>query len=283
MVTPSPLTDLVDRQRIRGDDQIVDALPIGQDGLATCRLDLLEVELGHDPLQAPIACTPPSTCTISPVVRGNQSDSSATTARAGGSGSDRSHPIGARVDQTPSNSSNPGIDLAAIVRTGPAATRFTRTPDGPRSRARYRVHDSSAALATPIQSYLGQATAASKSIPTIDAPPSLNSGRLAIANDFSEYAEMCSAVATSGHSVLRKLPPSAASGAYPIECTTPSRPSTCSRTRSASASRCASSVTSSSITGASAASRVAPRSTGPIRPNPVSTTRPPSTWASRAM
>jgi 4'-phosphopantetheinyl transferase EntD len=33
---------------------------------------------GH---QAPTACTPPSTCTISPVVAGNQSDSSATHAR----------------------------------------------------------------------------------------------------------------------------------------------------------------------------------------------------------
>jgi len=32
-----------------------------------------------------MACTPPSTCTISPVVAGNQSDSSAHTARAAGS------------------------------------------------------------------------------------------------------------------------------------------------------------------------------------------------------
>ena len=29
-----------------------------------------------------------------------------------------------------------GIDLAAMVRSGPAATRFTRIPRGPRSRAR---------------------------------------------------------------------------------------------------------------------------------------------------
>ena len=35
-----------------------------------------------------MACTPPSTCTISPVVRGNQSDSRATQARAAGSKSD---------------------------------------------------------------------------------------------------------------------------------------------------------------------------------------------------
>ena len=83
-----------------------------------------------------MACTPPSTCTISPVVAGNQSDSSATQARAAGSGSVRSQPIGDRVAQTVSNSSNPGIDFAAIVFSGPAATRFTRTPEGPRSRAR---------------------------------------------------------------------------------------------------------------------------------------------------
>ena len=39
-----------------------------------------------------------------------------------------------------------------MVRTGPAATRFTRIPRGPRSRARYRATDSSAAFDTPIQS-----------------------------------------------------------------------------------------------------------------------------------
>ncbi len=32
--------------------------------------------------------------------------------------------------------SKPGIDLAAVVRIGPAATRLTRMPSGPRSRAR---------------------------------------------------------------------------------------------------------------------------------------------------
>jgi len=52
---------------------------------------------------APIACAPPSTCTISPVVAGNQSDSSATHPRAAGSALLRSQPSGARLDQTPSN------------------------------------------------------------------------------------------------------------------------------------------------------------------------------------
>ncbi len=54
--------------------------------------------------------------------------------------------------------------------SGPAAMRFTRMPSGPRSRARYREVLSKAALATPIQSYLGQATVASKSSPTTDEP-----------------------------------------------------------------------------------------------------------------
>jgi hypothetical protein len=37
----------IDRQRICGDDQIVDVLPVAQDGLATNRQDLLEVKIGH--------------------------------------------------------------------------------------------------------------------------------------------------------------------------------------------------------------------------------------------
>ena len=48
--------------------------------------------------------------------------------------------------------SKPGIPRAATVPSGPAETRFTRIPRGPRSRARYRDTDSSAAFATPIQS-----------------------------------------------------------------------------------------------------------------------------------
>src|SRR5439155_22162826 len=87
---------------------------------------------------APMAWYPPSTCTISPVVAGNQSDSSARQARAAGSWSPRSQPSGARSTQAPSNLSKPGIDFAAMVRSGPAATRLTRTPCGPNSRARYR-------------------------------------------------------------------------------------------------------------------------------------------------
>src|SRR5699024_12723168 len=92
-----------------------------------------ENEGGH---YCPIAWTPPSTWMISPVVAGNQSESRAATARAVGSGLSTSHPSGARSGQAPSISPNPGIDLAAVVRIGPAETRLHRIPAGPRSRAR---------------------------------------------------------------------------------------------------------------------------------------------------
>src|SRR6478672_11532048 len=82
----------------------------------------------------PIAWTPP--WTISPVVAGNQSESRAAQALAAGTGSLTSQPSGARSSQTFSNCSKPGIDFAAVVRIGPAATRLQRTFLGPRSRAR---------------------------------------------------------------------------------------------------------------------------------------------------
>jgi hypothetical protein len=83
-----------------------------------------------------MACTPPSTCTISPVVAGNQSDSRAAQAFAAGTASLTSQPSGARVFQVSSNAWKPGIDFAAVVRIGPADTRLQRIPLGPRSRAR---------------------------------------------------------------------------------------------------------------------------------------------------
>ena len=89
---------------------------------------------------------------ISAVVAGNQSDNRATQAFAAGTASLTSQPSGARLSQESSKVSNPGTELAAVVRMGPAATRLTRTPLGPRSRAQYRLVDSKAALATPIQS-----------------------------------------------------------------------------------------------------------------------------------
>ena len=47
-------------------------------------------------------------------------------------------PSGARSSHTSSKREKPGIDLAAMVLIGPAATRLTRMRSGPRSRARYR-------------------------------------------------------------------------------------------------------------------------------------------------
>ncbi len=71
---------------------------------------------------------------------------------ATGPASSVDQPSGACFSQASASWENPGMPRAAIVPSGPALTRFTRTPRGPRSRARYREVASSAALATPIQS-----------------------------------------------------------------------------------------------------------------------------------
>ena len=71
--------------------------------------------------------------------------------------------------------------------------------------------DSSAALATPIQSYAGHATVASKVMPDDDGRPDI-SGRQAIASDLREYAETWTACATSSQGPSRNLPPSRVSG-----------------------------------------------------------------------
>src|SRR3954454_3055267 len=113
-------------------------------------------------------------------------------------------------------------------------------------------------------------------------PPLRISGRQAVASDLYEYVETCSALDTSAQPALRNSPPSTDCGPNAIECTMPSRPSTCSRTRSGSDARCSSSVTSSSITGAFPGSRLAIRSTRDIRPKPVSTTSAPFSWATLA-
>ena len=56
--------------------------------------------------------------------------------RAVGIGSFTSQPSGARLPHPSASTSKPGMPLAAIVRSGPAETRLTRMPSGPRSRAR---------------------------------------------------------------------------------------------------------------------------------------------------
>ena len=55
---------------------------------------------------------------------------------ATGSGSSGFQPSGACRDHALARSPKPGMPRAAIVPSGPAETRFTRTPRGPRSRAR---------------------------------------------------------------------------------------------------------------------------------------------------
>ena len=86
-----------------------------------------------------MAWTPPSACTISPVVRGNQSDSSATQTRAAGSGSLTSQPIGARVSHIEDSSSKPGMLFAAFVRSPEAHARITSV-DASAALARDGVH-----------------------------------------------------------------------------------------------------------------------------------------------
>ena len=189
-----------------------------------------------------------SSAACSPTVRGSRwvppapgikpscTSGNASTVLATGVESVTSQPRGARSSQTSSNFRNPGMDLAAIVRTGPAATRLQRTLCGPRSRARYRLTDSRVALATPIQSYTGHAMVASNVRPTM-LPPFGIAGTHAIASDLSENADTCTAVATDSQGVLRKFPPRASCGANAIEWSTPSMVGMCCVTLEARASR----------------------------------------------
>src|SRR6478672_2416330 len=104
------------------------------------------------------------------------------------------------------------------------------------------------------------------------------SGRVATASDLRLYAEIWRAVDTSSQVPSRKL--KAPCGAKPIECSTPSRPSTCSRKRSARVSRCSWSATSSSMTAGVSGSRLAiVWVIFIVRPNEVRTTVAPSCWA----
>src|SRR5215813_795248 len=107
------------------------------------------------------------------------------------------------------------------------------------------------------------------------------SGSAATASAFNEYADTCSATATSSHGAVRKPPPRHDSGAKPIACTNPSsRPPT----RSASASRSSVLVTSRSTTSGSDGRRLVARWVRLIaRPKDVSTTSAPCSWASLAV
>ena len=142
---------------------------------------------------------------------------------------------------------------------------------------------SSADLDTPIQSYTGQESRASKVSPTTEAD-SASSGLQAMVSDAREYADTCRAVLTSAHGVDRNLPPSAVSGlANASECTRPSSRSTCSPSWSASPARCSSSVTSTSSSGGTGSSFLITRPVRLIaRPKLDTTTVAPSAWATRA-
>src|SRR5699024_7698507 len=111
-----------------------------------------ENEHRHELPQAPVEWKPPSTWTISPVVAGNQSESRATMALPAGVASVWSQPRGARSLHMSSRVPKPGIEVAAVVLSGPAETRLTRTPSSPKYWARQRAVQSKAALATAIQS-----------------------------------------------------------------------------------------------------------------------------------
>ena len=142
---------------------------------------------------------------------------------------------------------------------------------------------SSAALATPIQSYTGQEMVASKVSPTTEAGLA-SSGLTAMVSELNEYADTCTAVDTSVHGVVRNLPPRAVSGlAKASECTTPSSRSTCSPIASASPARCSSLVTSTSSSGGTGSSFLITR---PVRlmarPKLETITVAPSAWAIRA-
>ena len=171
------------------------------------------------------------------------------------------------------NSSMPGIDFAATVASGPAATALTRIRSSPRYRARYRVTDWRADLETPIQSYAGHAVELSKSSVTSDPPPAARiSGRRPTARVLYENADVRNAVAAESAGVSRKLPPSASSGAYAIACRAPSTAPHRSVRSATSASMWSGSLMSSSSTGGGSGSRFAERSVSRIaRPKPVST------------
>jgi len=65
-----------------------------------------------------------------------RSDRRKQVASATGVGSAGFHGRGEPAAQASSSASNPGMPPAARVWIGPAATRLTRIPVGPRSRAR---------------------------------------------------------------------------------------------------------------------------------------------------
>ncbi len=175
--------------------------------------------------------------------------------------------------------------LAATVPRGPAETAFTLIPSLPRSRARYRVTDCSADLATPIQSYAGHAWLLSKSRVTKDPPPALRSrGSSPTASVLKENAEVVKAVAALSAGVSRNAPPRASAGANAMACSAPSTTPHLESSSAARASMCVESLMSSSRTSGVLGRRRATRSVSRIpRSKPVRTMSAPSSRAIRAV
>src|SRR5512140_195336 len=94
---------------------------------------------------------------------------------------------------------------------------------------------------------MGHATRLSKSSVRIDPPPVI-SGITAAASSLSEKVETRKAVWTLSHGVLRKLPPSASSGAYATAWSAPCSTPHLSLSARATLWKCAGLVTSSSST-----------------------------------
>ena len=153
-------------------------------------------------------------------------------------------------------SPNPGMPRAANVPSGPArnqvhahAARAEVARQVARGRLQRGLGD-----AHPVVDRPGDL--ASKSSPTIDAPSSGNRSDSPTASAFSEYADVWNAVIALSGGVLRKLPPSASSGAKAIACRMPSTRPQRSRRSSATASMSSGLLTSSSRTSGAGSSLV---------------------------
>ena len=232
-----------------------------------------------------MACTPPSTWTISPVVAGNQSDSSATQAFAAGLG----------VGDVPAERGPVGPDALELLEAGDAlgghraqrAGRDQVDPDALRAQVPGQV------AGGRLQAGLGHAH------PVVDGP---GDGGVEVEADdraavrhqrqaapgsaaFSEYVETCTAVATSVPARSRRsCRPSAASGAnadrvqHAVQAVDvladPARPA-----RAAARRRSRPARAPARLGGSRLAIR---RVSDSPRPKPVRTTVAPCSWASRA-
>ena len=233
--------------------------------------------------QPPTACTPPSTCTISPVVAGNQSDSRATHACAAGPGSAEvpaeRRPAGPHVLEAAE--SRDALGRHGAQRPG----RDQVDPDSVRPQVAGQIPGAR------LQPGLGHAH------PVVGRP---GPGRVEVqADDRASAAHQRlgrhgQGLERVGGHLDRGWPRPATR--WPGSCR-PARPAVrcrCCAPRRAAGRRGArpparaseaswsGSVTSSSITGGGSGSRLAIRCTRLSRPKPVSTSVAPSCWAMRA-